>query len=122
MDRTDLEPGHRPYQNFAGLPDCYAEAMARRLQGDGAPGYPNGFELTLHEDRLDQPLGRKKPTVYFACSMADLFHAAVPDAFIKRVLAVAHARPGTPINSDETRRAAARFLRVPAPRGQRRLG
>ena len=40
----------------------------------GAPGYARGFALTLPEDRLDRPLGRKKPTVYFVCSMADLFH------------------------------------------------
>ena len=36
---------------------------------------------------------RKKPTVYFVCSMADLFHDDVPDAFIERVLAVAHHTP-----------------------------
>ncbi len=76
-----------------GCQHCYAEAMARRLQAMGAPGYARGFELTLHADRLDQPLGRRKPTVYFACSMADLFHDHVPDAFIERVLAVARHTP-----------------------------
>jgi protein gp37 len=58
-----------------------------------APGYARGFELTLHEDRLDQPLERKKPAVYFVGSMADLFHEEVPDAFIERVLVVAHRTP-----------------------------
>ncbi len=76
-----------------GCQHCYAERMARRLQAMGAPGYPNGFELTLHEDRLDQPLGRKKPTVYFAGSMADLFHEEVPDAFVDRVLATIRRTP-----------------------------
>ncbi len=72
---------------------CYAEAMARRLQAMGAPGYERGFELTLHADRLDQPLQRRKPTVYFTGSMADLFHEDIPDPFIDRVLAVARRMP-----------------------------
>jgi protein gp37 len=76
-----------------GCKHCYAERMALRLQAMAAPGYARGFELTLHEDRLDQPLERKKPAVYFVGSMADLFHEDVPDAFIDRVLAVAHRTP-----------------------------
>jgi len=77
-------------------PGCkhgYAEQMAFRLQAMAAPGYARGFALTLHTDRLGQPLGRKKPTFYFVCSMADLFHEAVPDAFIDRVLATIHRTP-----------------------------
>jgi len=77
----------------AGCKHGYAERMARRLQAMAAPGYARGFALTLHEDRLGQPLERKKPTVYFVCSMADLFHEGVPDAFIDRVLAVARQTP-----------------------------
>ena len=61
-----------------GCQHCYAERMALRLQAMDAPGYARGFALTLHEDRLDQPLGRKKPTVYFVGSMADLFHETCP--------------------------------------------
>jgi protein gp37 len=67
--------------------------MALRLQAMNAPGYGRGFALTLHEDRLDQPLERKKPTVYFVGSMADLFHDDVPDAFIDRVLATIRQTP-----------------------------
>ena len=67
--------------------------MALRLQAMGAPGYGRGFARTLHAERLSQPIGRRKPTVYFTCSMADRFHAAVPDAFVERVLAVAHQTP-----------------------------
>jgi protein gp37 len=51
------------------------------------------LELTLHEDRLDPPLGRNKSTVYFAGSMADLFHEGVPDAFVDRMLAVIRQTP-----------------------------
>ena len=58
-----------------------------------APGYARGFDLTLHADRLDQPLRRKKPTFSFVGSMADRFHEGAPDAFIERVLAVARRTP-----------------------------
>jgi protein gp37 len=54
-----------------GCKRCYAERMALRLRAMAAPGYARGFGLTLHEDRLGQPLRRNKPTVYFVCSMAD---------------------------------------------------
>ncbi|KAB2837384.1 phage Gp37/Gp68 family protein, partial [bacterium] len=77
-------------------PGCqhgYAERMARRLHAMGAPGYARGFDLTLHADRLDPPLGRNKPTVYFVGSMVDLFHAEVPDDFIDRVLATIRQTP-----------------------------
>ena len=77
----------------AGCRHCYAERMALRLRAMAAPGYARGFDLTLHVDRLDQPLERRKPTVYFVCSMADLFHEDVPDAFVDRVLAVARQTP-----------------------------
>lgn len=72
---------------------CYAETMARRLQAMGAAGYDRGFALTFHELRMDEPLRRKKPTVYFVNSMSDLFHEAVPDAFIEQVLNVARQTP-----------------------------
>jgi len=65
---------------------CYAEVMAKRLKAMGAPGYENGFStITLMHERLDQPLHRKKPTIYFVNSMSDLFHEAVPYDFIDRI-------------------------------------
>ena len=77
----------------AGCKHCYTERMALQLQAMAAPGYTRGFALTLHADRLDLPLGRKKSTLYFVCSIADLFHEDVPDAFIDRVLATMHRTP-----------------------------
>lgn len=76
-----------------GCKHCYAETMARRLKAMGAAGYENGFELALHPERLDQPLRRKTPTVYFVNSMSDLFHEGVPDEYIDRVLQVCVATP-----------------------------
>lgn len=69
-----------------GCDNCYAQRMARRLAGrHGYPEAPHHFDVTLRPDRLDEPLKRKKPTVYFVCSMSDLFHKNVPVGFIQRV-------------------------------------
>ncbi len=76
-----------------GCKNCYAAVMARRLHAMRATGYENEFELTLHPGRLDQPLQRKKPTVYFVNSMSDLFHDDVPDAFVDQVFKVIAATP-----------------------------
>lgn len=57
---------------------CYAERMSKRLAG--RCGYPTyyPFKVTLHEDKLDEPLRWKKPRQVFVCSMGDLFHEDVP--------------------------------------------
>ena len=47
----------------------------------------NGTVRTI-ESALDIPLRRKKPTLYFVNSMADLFHKDVPFEFIDKVFAV----------------------------------
>lgn len=77
----------------AGCKHCYAETMARRLQAMGAAGYERGFKLATHPARLQQPLQRRTPTLYFVNSMSDLFHAGVSDAYIDQVLAVCAATP-----------------------------
>lgn len=70
----------------AGCKHCYAEVMAKRLQAMGVPGYEGGFrKVRVLPERLQDPLRRRKPTVYFVNSMSDLFHAKVPDAFIDLV-------------------------------------
>jgi protein gp37 len=67
-----------------GCKHCYAEVMAQRLHAMGVPGYESKFSLAIHESRLDQPLRRQKPTVYFVNSMSDLFHEDIPDSFLDR--------------------------------------
>ncbi|MER6830815.1 phage Gp37/Gp68 family protein [Streptosporangium sp. NPDC000563] len=74
-----------------GCDNCYAEGIARRFSGTKA--FPNGFEVTLRPERLDQPLRWKKPRRIFVNSMSDLFHDAVPDEYIARVFAVMAATP-----------------------------
>jgi protein gp37 len=67
---------------------CYAERMAKRLQGMGQPRYANGFRLTLHEDVLELPLSWKKPQIIFVNSMSDMFHKDVPAWFIQKTFDV----------------------------------
>lgn len=70
----------------AGCKHCYAEVMARRLQAMGVAGYEDGFKkVRTLPNRLNEPLLRKKPTVYFVNSMSDLFHIQVPVVFIDQV-------------------------------------
>lgn len=76
-----------------GCKHCYAEAMANRLKAMGTTGYENGFRLTLLPDRLNEPLHRKKPTIYFVNSMSDLFHKSVPDRYIEQVFDVINKCP-----------------------------
>lgn len=74
---------------------CYAAPMTRRLEAMGQADYAgltnkrhfNG-QLRALPHKLDKPLKRRKPTMYFVNSMSDLFHVGVPDGFIDRVFAV----------------------------------
>lgn len=59
----------------------------------GTPGYENGFKLTALPERLEEPLRRKKPTVYFVNSMSDLFHKNVTDSYIEEVFNIIRCSP-----------------------------
>jgi protein gp37 len=75
-----------------GCAHCWAERMARRLQGMGQPRYACGFKVTTHEDLLEQPSHWIKPRLVYVSFMGDLFHDDVPEEFIARVFDVmAHA-------------------------------
>lgn len=76
-----------------GCQNCYARGIALRLRRQGAPGYEGGFAPALHPERLGQPKKRRQPAFYFADSMGDLFHAAVPDSFLDAVMAVMRETP-----------------------------
>ena len=76
-----------------GCKHCYAETMSKRLQAMGAPGYDNGFKLSLLPERLSQPLQRRKPTMYFVNSMSDLFQDEVPFDYVDRVMEVIEQTP-----------------------------
>jgi protein gp37 len=66
-----------------GCDNCYAESIAKRFAG--TPQFPNGFQVTLRPERLEQPLKWRKPSMVFVNSMSDLFHDDIPDSYIARV-------------------------------------
>jgi len=61
--------------------------MSKRLAGRCGYDKDEPFKVTLHPNRLDEPLRWKKPRRVFVCSMGDLFHEAVNFEFINRIWA-----------------------------------
>jgi protein gp37 len=92
-----------------GCKNCYAESMARRLKAMGVKGYENGFKLSLQYHRLNEPLLRQKPSMYFVNSMSDLFHEEIPDCYIQRIMEVIEKSPNH-IFQILTKRAKRMFL------------
>lgn len=68
-----------------GCDHCYALTFAERWRGVPGHHYEQGFDLRLWDGRLALPLRWKKPKRIFVNSMSDLFHADVPDKFIRNV-------------------------------------
>lgn len=68
---------------------CYAETITKRFP----KGFPHGFKLTLHPDRLKEPFKWKTPSKVFVNSMSDLFHDDVPLDFIYEVFDVCGNNP-----------------------------
>jgi len=77
----------------AGCVNCYAEVMSVRLKAMGTDKYKNGFNLSLHEDCLSEPLKWKKPHTIFVCSMSDLFHEKVPFEFVDKIIDITKQTP-----------------------------
>lgn len=80
-----------------GCKNCYALDLAARLKRMGQPRYQKdgtpptsgpGFGVTLHPDKLDEPLRWRKPRRVFVNSMSDLFHPEIPDEYIAQVFSV----------------------------------
>jgi len=71
-----------------GCQNCYASTLALRLQRMGNPKYANGFNLTLHENSLNDPYTWKKPSRIFVNSMSDLFHDGISLEYIQKVFDV----------------------------------
>jgi protein gp37 len=71
-----------------GCAHCYAKKMATRFFR-GKHGYPVDDPFrpgVIHEDKFDIPIETRTPTLFFVCSMSDLFHEAVPDERVQEIL------------------------------------
>ncbi|MXY97585.1 MAG: phage Gp37/Gp68 family protein [Gemmatimonadetes bacterium] len=77
-----------------GCDNCYAMTLAarlkamgnRRYQSDGDPLTSGpGFGVTIHEDKITEPMRWKRPRTVFVNSMSDLFHERIPDDVILRI-------------------------------------
>src|SRR3984957_17305753 len=86
----------------AGCDNCYALTLAKRLKAMGNPKYQldgdprtsgPGFGLAIHPSALDLPRTWRQPRTIFVNSMSDLFHARVPDDFIRQVFEVMASTP-----------------------------
>ena len=86
----------------AGCDNCYALTLAKRLKAMGhakyqLDGHPvtsgPGFGVAIHPSALDIPGRWRAPRVVFVNSMSDLFHARVPDAFVRQVFEVMASTP-----------------------------
>ncbi len=71
-----------------GCAKCYAKTFAERFRGVRGHPYEQGFDLKLWPERLELPLGWRKPRLIFVNSMSDLFHEDVPARFVRDVFAV----------------------------------
>jgi protein gp37 len=69
-----------------GCRSCYAEAIAERFRGSKA--FPNGFDFTLHPERINQPRSWRKPMRVFVNSMSDLFHEEMPIKTLQELFGV----------------------------------
>jgi protein gp37 len=71
-----------------GCANCYAERMSKRFGETWGLPVGDPFKVTMHPDRLEQPLRWNKPSKVFVCSMSDLFHDDVPDDFIMKTFEI----------------------------------
>jgi protein gp37 len=76
-----------------GCINCYAECMARRLCAMGQEKYKNGFNVTMHEKVLNEPLSWHNSHTIFVCSMSDIFHENVSFDFIDKIMKTITATP-----------------------------
>ena len=85
-------------QVSAGCDNCYALVLANRLlrshytrrtpQRDTPRNRRDPFAVRTWPERLREPGAWKRPQMVFVNSMADLFHADVPEEFVREIFSV----------------------------------
>lgn len=68
-----------------GCDHCYAERIAERFRGVKGHPFENGFDLTLRNHKLREPLAWRASRRIFVNSMSDLFHKEIPKEFVDRI-------------------------------------
>lgn len=95
-----------------GCENCYAEKMAARMPamlsqtgtGDSLDTWRAYSDVTNQErawsgktafiqSALEKPIKRKKPTMYFVCSMGDILHPTVHQSWLHEILNVIRITP-----------------------------
>ena len=83
----------------AGCANCWHLAMANRLAAnpnispEARAAYAGGTGPVLIEERLDEPVKRKKPAVIGVQFMGDLFHESITRPMIGDVMSAAYKTP-----------------------------
>ena len=72
-----------------GCKNCYAETLTKRFPKT----FKNGFNFTIHPERLSQPLRWRAPSMIFVNSMSDLFHENMPIALLKEIFEIMEQCP-----------------------------
>lgn len=67
---------------------CYAARFAKRLAGRYGYSKQDPFAITVHENRMAQPIHWKKPRHIFVGSMGDLFHCDISATALHRLFGV----------------------------------
>lgn len=77
-----------------------------KYQVDGGPRTSRpGFGVQIHDDALDVPKRWAAPRVVFVNFMSGLFHARVPDDFVRRVFDVMAETPQHTYNCSRSGRS-----------------
>lgn len=91
MSRSNIEWTDRTWNPSTGCNKvskgcqfCYAEVVTQRFSHH----FKNGFEFTVHPERLDHPRRWRKPSRIFVNSMSDLFHEQMPLEFLQQLFKV----------------------------------
>ena len=87
----------------AGCDHCWARSLVTRFPVAHATE-PSMFgardarvqfsDVVCHPERLDEPLRRRKPTIYAVSLLGDLFHEQVPTGFVQQVIDKARSAIG----------------------------
>lgn len=95
-DPETEKSGHFCQMVSEGCVNCYASNMQTFMFGMHNYSVQNREKVDLYvqEEALLSVIRRKKPTVYFWCSMTDMFWDEYPDEWIDKCFATMYETPG----------------------------